>query len=149
MLRSIEDANAVFERARIRADRDGAACVDSLYLLWAALRSVPAARLLRVVGVEPHEVNPEIERRIADLPRGQVGCRAELPGVLVMIGDRAVQEARELGHTSLDGRHVLLSLFAEQAGDARDVLAGHCWLEAQQLREGMRGHDSGHVAAAA
>lgn len=149
MLRSIEDANAVFERARVRADRDGAARVGPLHVLWACFRSVPAVRLLRALGVEPTGVDSAVVRLLAELPRAADGQRAEVDAVLLAIGDRAVAEAVSLGHASLDGRHLLLGLFADGAAEARAVLAGTCWVEAEQLREGMRERREREPATAA
>lgn len=118
------DLRATLERAHQEAARRQSVYVDIEHLLLGLLSQAdsPACALLRFVGADPSRLYQQVAAAVGverEPPVPLKGYTRPASSAL----DRAVQSARQLGHSALDARHLLLSLLDEQDGAVHEALS--------------------------
>lgn len=132
------DLRAALECARQEAARRQSVYVDVEHLLLGLLSQVdsPTCALLRSVGADPSQLYQQVA--------AAVGVEREPPVTLKgytrpasQVFERAAQTARQLGHSTLDARHLLLSLLDERDGAVHQTL-GALSLTPEEVRADLR-----------
>lgn len=132
------DLRAALERAQQEAARRQSVYVDVEHLLLGLLSQAdsPACALLRLVGADPSQLYQQVAAAVGverEPPVTLKGYTRPASSAL----DRTVQSARQLGHSVLDARHLLLSLLDERDGAVHETLSALS-LTPEEVRADLR-----------
>jgi len=121
--RFTKHARQVLQFAQEEAVRLNHNYVGTEHLLLGLVREENglAARALRELGLTPAEVSRQVERLAPRNPRPPFGKPTLTPRTKRVI-EMAVEEAKQMGHSSIGTEHLLLGLALEGEGIAAEVL---------------------------